>query len=276
MLDHGKPAGYDGTVLPGHLHHIRYGADSRQRTVAGEQCLLPIGAAQRQRQLQRHAAARQMLEGVGTVGPVGIHHRHGAGQRLLALVVVGDDHVHAQGVGEVHLLHAGDAAVHRDEKPCALAVQPFDGVAAQAVAVLDAAGDVVQHVGAPALEVVHQNTGGGDAVHVVVAEHGDLLPVRQRLLHTGRGLVHIRHQERAVGQTLLLLQKGGGLLLRCDAAGGQHRRHKAGIPRRGQPGRRLGMGRGNVPFLEFHGGSPPSCRRQGLCRQNNDRDNSLL
>ena len=77
------------------------------------------------------------------------------GQRLLALVVVGDDHIHAQRVGEVHLLHAGDAAVHGDQQAGALAVQVLDGITAQSVAILDAAGDIVQHVGAAALEIVH-------------------------------------------------------------------------------------------------------------------------
>ena len=207
---------------------------------------------------------------------MGIHHRHGAGQRLLALVVVGDDHVHAQGVGEVHLLHAGDAAVHGDQQPGALLVQALDGVAAQAVAVLDAAGDIVQHVGAPALQVVHQDAGGGDAVHVVVTEHGDLLVSGQRLLHPRHGLVHVGHEEGAVGQALLVLQEGGGLLHGPDAPGGQHRRHETGVARRRQTGRRLGMRVGNVPFLKFHGGSPPSCRRQGLCRQFHHHNNTLL
>ena len=276
VLDGGKAPGYDGAVLAGHLHHVGHGADGGQRAVAGEQGLLPVRAAQRQRQLQRHAAARQMLEGIAAVGPVGVYHRHGAGQRLLALVVVGDDHVHAQRVGEVYLLHAGDAAVHGDQQAGSLAVQALDGVDAQAVAVLDAARDIVQHIGAPALEIVHQNTGGGDTVHVVVAEHGDPLVVGQRPLHPLHSLVHVGHEEWAVGQARLMLQKGGGLLRRGDAPGGQHRRHKTGITRRRQTGRRLGVRLGNAPFLKFHGGPPPSCRRQKLCRQFHRCKNTLL
>ena len=37
--------------------------------------------------------------------------------------------------------------------------------------------------------------GGGDAVHVVVAEHGDLLPPGHGESHPSGGLVHIRHQK---------------------------------------------------------------------------------
>ena len=58
--------------------------------------------------------------------------------------------------------------------------------------------------------------------------------------------------------------------------GGQHRRHKTGITRRRQTGRRLGVRLGNAPFLKFHGGPPPSCRRQKLCRQFHRCKNTLL
>ena len=96
MVDGGKAPGHDGPVLAGHLHHVGHGADGGQRAVAGEQGLLPVRPAQSQHQLQRHAAAGQMLEGVRAVRPVGVHHSHGPGQDLPALVVVGDDHVQPQ------------------------------------------------------------------------------------------------------------------------------------------------------------------------------------
>lgn len=80
----------------GHLHDVRYCADGRQRAVPGKERLLPLRPAQGQHQLQRHAAAGQMLEGIAAVRPVGVHHSHGPGQDLPALVVVGDDHVQPQ------------------------------------------------------------------------------------------------------------------------------------------------------------------------------------
>ena len=96
VLQRGQPAGDDGAVFAGHLHDVRYRADGRQRAVPGKERLLPVRPAQGQHQLQRHAAAGQMLEGVRAVRPVGVHHSHGPGQDLPALVVVGDDHVQPQ------------------------------------------------------------------------------------------------------------------------------------------------------------------------------------
>ena len=93
-------------------------------------------------------------------------------------MMVGDHHIHAQRGGEVHLLVAGDAAVHGDHQRGALVPQALDGLPAEAVAILDPAGDMPQAPDAAAGEIVHQQHRGGDAVHVVVAEHGDGLPPR--------------------------------------------------------------------------------------------------
>ena len=51
------------------------------------------------------------------------------------------------------------------------ALRVYDAVLAgpsQAVAILDAAGDIVHHVAAPGQEIVHQDHRGGDAVHIIV------------------------------------------------------------------------------------------------------------
>jgi hypothetical protein len=111
-----QPAADDGAVFAVHEHHVGHGADGGQGAVAGEEGILPILAAQGHHQLQRHAHAGQVLEGIGAVGPMGVHHRGGGGQVALALVVVGDDHVQPDGVGVVHLVVAGDAAVHRHHR----------------------------------------------------------------------------------------------------------------------------------------------------------------
>ena len=63
--------GHDGAVFAGHLHHVGHGADGGQGAVAGQQGLLPALAPQGQHQLQRHAAAGQVLEGIAAVGPWG-------------------------------------------------------------------------------------------------------------------------------------------------------------------------------------------------------------
>ena len=84
-------------------------------------------------------------------------------------MVVGDDHVHAQGAGKVHLGGAGNAAVHGHQQPGPPVVEAADGLLPQAVAVLDAPGDIADAVRADGPQVVGEQTGGGDTVHVVVA-----------------------------------------------------------------------------------------------------------
>ena len=175
-----------------------------------------------------------MLEGIGAVRPLGVHHRHGVGQGVLALVVVRDDQVQADFFGVAGLLHAGDTAVHGDDQGHALLPQGAQGILPQAVAVLDAAGDVFQAVPSAQPQVVHQQHGGGDAVHVVVSEHGHPLAGLQAPPDTGHGLVHVLHQEGRVGQLPLPLQEQGGLLRGLHVTGGQHGGEQAGISRRAQ------------------------------------------
>ena len=252
-VQRGKTAGHDGAVLAGHLHHIRHRADGCQRAVAGEQRLLPIRPAQGQHQLQRHAAARQMLEGIAAVASAGIHHRRGVRQRLLALVMVGHHHVHADGAGKGHLLHAGDTTVHGHQQRGAALAQPLDGVAAQPVAVLDPARDVVYHMGAAALQIVNQNTGGGDAVHVIVAENGDLLAVCDGLGDPRRRLVHIPHQKRGMAQRRFLRQKIGRILGLLYTAACQHAGYQIGVACVRQTFRCGAVFPRHMPGRKFHG-----------------------
>ena len=258
-IQRGKAPGYDGAVLAGHLHHVGHGAHRRQRAVPGEQSLLPVGAAQRQHQLQRHAAPGQMLEGIFAVAAPWIHHRAGHRQRLLALVVIRHHHIHADGAGKGHLLHAGDAAVHRHQQRGAALPQPLDGVAAQAVAVLDPAGNVVQHVGAPAFQIVHHDTRGGDAVHVIVSKNRDPLSGGDSLCDPFHGLVHIPHQKWGIGQRRFLCQEFRRVLGAFHAAARQHAGYQVGIARVGQPFRCGAVFLRHMPGRKFHG-SPASFR----------------
>ncbi len=82
---------------PGQAHDIGHRADGGQIGVALQQLVPPGRAAQGQDQLEGHPHPGQALEGIGAVGPAGVHHRRGVGQVVLALVVVGDHHVHPQG-----------------------------------------------------------------------------------------------------------------------------------------------------------------------------------
>ena len=220
----------NGPVLPAHVHHVGHRADGRQCTVPGEEGLLPVVAPQGQHQLQRHAHPGQRLKGVGTVRSVGVHHRGGVGELLFALVVVGDDEVHPEGFGVLRLLHAGDAAVHRDDEIHALLLpEVAHGLLPQTVAVLQPAGDILDAPSPPAAQIVHQQHGGGDAVHIVVAKDGDLLIAGKGGVDPLHRPVHVLHQEGGVGEASLPLQKHRRLLHIGHPSGGQHRGDQIGI-----------------------------------------------
>ena len=93
------------------------------------------------------------------------------------LVVVGDDQIDAELFGDLRLIDGGDAAVDGDDEGRAVAVELFDGLAVEAVALVDAVGDVgLDAFGGVAEgdECVPEDGGGGDAVDVVVAVDGEL------------------------------------------------------------------------------------------------------
>ena len=217
-----QPAGNDGPVLPLHQHHIRDGADGGQGAVPGEKGVLPALASQGQNQLQSDAHARQVLEGIRAVRSVGIHHGHRLRKLLPALMVVRYHHVHAQGRGIGHLLHARHAAVHGDEQGGPPLPEPPDGGKTQPVAILHPTGDVAEALHPRTAEVVLQQHRGRDAVHVVVAEDRHGLAAGDRLLDARRRPVHVLHQKGREGELPLPVQFFRGLLRRADTPGRQH------------------------------------------------------
>ena len=93
-------------------------------------------------QLEGNGNAGQISVGVAAVRPVGVHHRHGLGQLILAFVVVGDHKIDAQLPAQLRFLHGGDAAVHRNDEPHTLRMQEVDRDGIQTVAFLQPAGDI--------------------------------------------------------------------------------------------------------------------------------------
>ena len=86
-----------------------------------------------------------------------------------------------------------------------------------------------RHVRPARAEIIGQKAGGGDAVHVVIAEHGDGLAVGKRAVDARHGLVHVAHEEGGVDQRAFAVEMRGGLLGRDDAARGQYGRYQIGI-----------------------------------------------
>ena len=176
-------------------------------------------------------------------------------------MVVGDDQVDAQLPGVGGLLHGGDAVVHRDDQGIALVRQFFQRVPVHAVAALGAQGQFAAHLRAQVGEILVQNGGGGNAVHVVVAVNDDGLALLHGAVQPLHRLVHIPDGKR-VGQGRFPLQQRRGLLRRLAAPRGQHPRKQPAAARLLQSGRRLLIQRLRLPDAIPHGVPHPSpvCR----------------
>ena len=255
-----QPQAHNGAVLSRQAHDVGHRADGRQIGVALQQLVPPGRAAQGQDELEGHPHPGQALEGIGAVGPAGVHYRRGGGQGGLALVVVGDHQLHPQGGSAGRLLHGGDAAVHRDDEAHPLAPEGGHRLPVEAVALLHPVGDVGDHRPPLPAEEVGEQAGGGDAVHVVVAVDRDMFPRRQRPAHPRRGPVHVLHEKRVQELAPAGVQKGAGLLRGVQPAGAEGQRRQGRHPRRLHGGpRQRGTGR-PVPLLVFHGRMPPSLK----------------
>ncbi len=150
-------------------------------------------------ELESHAAARQFVERVGAVDPLGVQHSYGTGDLLGRKMVVADDEIHAFLFGIDDLFRGLDTAVEGDDEPHALAGCEVDALDRNTVAFGVAVGDVESQVLVPELaeELVDQRHGRA-AVDVVVAVNHDFLIVRDGPFDPFDRLVHVLHQERVV------------------------------------------------------------------------------
>ena len=242
---------YQVAVLVRQRHHVGNGADGHQVCVARQQIRIALTGAH---QLHGHTHARQIRVGVGVAGALAVDEaadlRQGIGA---AFVVVGDDHVHADPGGMGRLLHRGDAAVDGDDQAHALGLQRIEGAAVEAVALLIAVGNIVITGQTLPAQVVRQQTGGGDAVHVVVAvdRHG-LLPLNGAP-NARAGPVHAEDQHGVVQTLRPAFEQGMGLGVGLHPAQGEdltQQGRQIGIQ---QFARNTGPGIGDAPVLLFHG-----------------------
>ncbi len=124
------------------------------------------------------AGAAEVGVGVGgEAGEAGVDDEVGIGESGGEFVVVGDDDVNVMAAGEGDGFEGGAAAVDGDEEICAVVDGGLDGVAVEAVAFIDAVGDVGMDIGGGGGEGVPEHGGAGDAIDVVVAVEGDFFLV---------------------------------------------------------------------------------------------------
>ena len=150
-------------------------------------------------QLETYAAARQLVERIVAVGPLGVEHRHRRRNLVGRQVVVADNEINTLFLCIDNLLHGLDTAIEGYCQRHALARGEVDTPDRYAVAVVVTVGDVENKVLVTYLakKLVYQRYGRG-AVHVVVAIDHDLLIVGHGALDALHRLVHILYQERIV------------------------------------------------------------------------------
>ena len=134
-----------------------------------------------------------MAETGEIVGPVRIDQRVDLGQFIAALMMIDDDHRHAEPPRFRQRLEAGGAAIDRHQQRGALVRQRAHRLDIGAVAFENAVGNVDQRIEPAMAQMPGQQRRRGRAVDVVIAEDRDLLAARRRVRNAlGRGF-HLRH-----------------------------------------------------------------------------------
>ena len=246
-----QPRRHNNAVLAHNGHHIRHRPQCDQVGIAVKHRVRV--ALERADQFERHAHARQAVERIGAVRPFVVHDRVCFRQGVVALVVVGDHHLHAQLARGCDLRIRRDTGVHGDQQARALLIELLHRLAGQAVAFAQAVGDVVFAHRAAAAQVIHHDAGGGDAVHIVVAVNNDMFAPPDRAAdHRGR-FIHIGQQERIVQAGTVTAQVIRRCLRGIDPARREHcgrQRRIAAFTRERIHARPVG--RGDHPSLCFH------------------------
>ena len=134
--------------------------------------------------------------GYDVAGQTRMHQGRRARQRLLRLVMIGDDQLHAEPGRLVRFVEAGDAAIDGDDDVGAVLGELLQRLVVEAVAVVEAVRHVELDLGIEQVQAGQQDRGRGDAVHVVVAVDADLLLV----LRSPPGGVRPRRRRRAAAR----------------------------------------------------------------------------
>ena len=212
-------------------HHVAHGGERHEVEEVEQDGRGPLGAVEaapaqlargRHQQHEGNARGAQVAEARQVVLPVGVDDGGDSGEALIGLVVVDDDDVGAVRAGGRQRLDAGGAAVDRDDQPGALLGERRDGLAARAITLGHAVGDVDARADAVRGQKALHERGRRGAIDVVVAEHGDGLVALDRIGEPRRALVHVAHGAGVGHQRLEGGVERDGHLVEPDAARGQH------------------------------------------------------
>ena len=167
-------------------------------------------------------------------------------------MVVGYNHIQPDLPGVGGLLHSGDAAVHRDDQAGAATGQMIQRAAVEPIALPVPVRNVGQAVQPFEAEVVREQAGGGDAVHVVVAVDRYRLPVLYGPADPVPGSLHAGDQQGIVQTVRPALQEALCGLHRYQTPLSQQRRQQRRITRLQKRRRNRRFPVWNSPFLRLH------------------------
>ena len=136
-------------------------------------------------------------------------------------MVIGDDDVETELARPAHFLDRGDPAVDREDEPATFRGESFERLAADAVALVEAARQMPLDVGSELAQDEHRKDGCADPVDVVVAVDADPLAGRDCRVDRLDGRVHGAEQPWIV-QGLLAGQVGPRLVGVAVAAPDEH------------------------------------------------------
>ena len=193
---------HEGHDVRGDAHHQQ--VQQRRELLEGYAVALCIGL----HQLETYAAARQLVERVGAIDPLGVQNGHGLRDFVGREMVVADDEIHAFLFRIDDLFHGLDSAVEGDDERDAFLRRVIDAFDRDAVAFGVPVWNVERQVAVSdvAEELVHERHGRA-AVHVVIAVHHDLLAVAHGLRHAFHRAFHVFHQKRIVQVGELRIKK---------------------------------------------------------------------
>ena len=195
-----QPLPHHHAVFTGQRHHVRHGAQRHQVQPLFRQHAFHRAVLQQSLgDLVRQPNAGQVLFRVRVVVALLANHRQRIRQLILRHVVVADDQIQAQRAGVFGLARRADAAVHRQHHAETALRQHIQGFIVQAVAFIEAVGDVRLGVAAQGTQHLHHQGGRGHPVHVVIAVDRHGLAAVDGAPEPLHRPVHI-HQQKGIGQ----------------------------------------------------------------------------
>jgi len=217
--------GGDGAIFSAEGDGIGDGGDGGHFEKAGESLFAGAGqVAALEDGLGEFESDGRAAEGflwVRAVGLIGIEDGEGVGKLIAggAEMVVGNDEVEAEAAGSERLSEGAHAGVNGDDEANAFSIRGFKDGGLEAVALVEAVGDVEADLAAEHLNGGFEQDNGGGSVYVVVAVQEDGLLGGDGLLKAGDGGGHAEHQEGVVEMSDLRVEEGEGLSGTGDAAG---------------------------------------------------------